>query len=453
MTNFDLSSIPVAPPPPPIDPLVAREEKISNDTRVESELNRFIVAKQDALFAAPDAYYRKQGRDAVDSAPQAIQRLHEMKDALLDGLANDYQRKRLGAALDAQMTLAGGDIGRHATEQGKVWQRQIALDRIDLLAKEAALHHNDDDLIDVLGIAAGSAARAHARVGDGPVDPDRENAAAASARSRIASSAIQARFDSGDAQGATALFDRTRDLLHPAHAELLQPQVLAAGKAFEPSDRDHEVAPTLPDAPAAEVLSDADPEPPLPDRQYAQAGGGRPPNRSGRAFGSEAAEQNAETRAANFQSHLEAIRKLDPNNRELSYIAPKEWVPTQRDVARVHEELLRVREEKRGELLPDRNTLEGGPYAGESISARSSKRGFTVQERAEINRIGSETGCHTCGTREPGTTLGNFVPDHQLPSRLNPEGRAQRLFPQCLSCSVRQGGEVSREVKKGNDSD
>ncbi len=75
MANFDLSGIPDAPPPPPIDPLVAREEKIANDTRVESELNRFIAAKQDALFEAPDAYFRRQGRDAVDSAPQAIQRL------------------------------------------------------------------------------------------------------------------------------------------------------------------------------------------------------------------------------------------------------------------------------------------------------------------------------------------------------------------------------------------
>src|SRR5476649_1354370 len=127
MTNFDFSGIPDAPPPPPIDPTVAREDKIANDTRVESELNRFIAAKQDALFAAPDAYYRRQGRDAVDSAPQAIQHLYDIKDGLLGGLANDYQRKRLGTALDAQMMLASGDIGRHAGEQSKVWQRQIAL--------------------------------------------------------------------------------------------------------------------------------------------------------------------------------------------------------------------------------------------------------------------------------------------------------------------------------------
>ena len=162
MICLDLSRYPDAPPPPPIDPLVAREEKIANDTRVESELNRFIAAKQDALFQAPDAYYCRQGRDAVDSAPQAVQHLHDIKDGLLDGLANDYQRKRLGAALDAHMTLAGDDIARHASEQSKVWQRQVALDRIDLLAKEAAVHHGDDDLVDALGVAAANAARAHA---------------------------------------------------------------------------------------------------------------------------------------------------------------------------------------------------------------------------------------------------------------------------------------------------
>ena len=97
MANFDLSGLPAPLPPPPIDPLVAREEKIANDTRVESELNRFIAAKQDALFEAPDAYFRRRGLDAVDNAPPAIQHLYGIKDALLDGLANDYQRKRLGA--------------------------------------------------------------------------------------------------------------------------------------------------------------------------------------------------------------------------------------------------------------------------------------------------------------------------------------------------------------------
>ena len=81
---------------------------------------------------------------------------------------------------------------------------------------------------------------------------------------------------------------------------------------------------------------------------------------------------------------------------------------------------------------------------GIRILARGPERDFVVMERATINRIGSETGCHTCGTMNPGTPLNNFVLDHQPPSAWNPLGRPQRLYPQCLSCSSKQGNWISR---------
>jgi hypothetical protein len=435
------------------------------------------------MFNNPDAFYRTQGEEAIHAAPIATKNLEQIRNDLLDGLANDYQRKRLGAALDAQMQLTRQQMARHVAEQSLVWQRGVAQDRIDILAREAALHHNDDDLIDGIGSGAANAARARARMGGGPIDADRENAAAAIARSRIVSSAIQARLDKGQTEGAAALLERTRDQLDPAHASPLVMQIQAAQQPPEPSENPSELAPISPNAEQgpggnigdagmpsemqsvsssgdnaqgegpeeAGTLSDATPEPVLPGRQYAQAGGGRPLNRGPRGFGGESAELNARIRAASFQSHIESIRKLEPNNRELSYVAPKGWVPTERDVARIHEELLGARERMRGERLPDRNTLEIGPYAGESIPARSSSRDFTVQERAEIKRIGSQTGCHTCGTREPGTPSGNFFLDHQPASRLNPGGGLQRIFPHCMSCSARQGGEVTRELKRGDE--
>jgi hypothetical protein len=43
----------------------------------------------------------------------------------------------------------------------------------------------------------------------------------------------------------------------------------------------------------------------------------------------------------------------------------------------------------------------------------------------------------------PGTRLGNWVPDHQLPSAISQLGRPQRLYPQCLDCSLRQGGWIT----------
>jgi hypothetical protein len=96
--------------------------------------------------------------------------------------------------------------------------------------------------------------------------------------------------------------------------------------------------------------------------------------------------------------------------------------------------------------LPHR-TLQPGPYATKSIPARSAGRTFTEAERDAINRIGSETGCHTCGDRTPGTKSGNFVPDHQPISALNANNAPQRLYPHCIHCSRKQGLAVARQLK------
>ena len=215
------------PPPsaPPPDPVAAREEKIADDARVEQSLNRFIAGKQAALFEAPDAFYRAQGEDAIHAVPVAAQKLDDLRQDLLDKLGNDTQRRRLREALDAQMHLTREGMARHVAEQSLAWQRGIAQDRIALLAKEAAHHHNDDGLVDALGHAAATAARAHSRVGDGPPGGDAEDAAAATARSSVLGAAIQARLDRGDTEGANALFTQMQDQFDPAHAAPLQGQI------------------------------------------------------------------------------------------------------------------------------------------------------------------------------------------------------------------------------------
>jgi RHS repeat-associated protein len=92
------------------------------------------------------------------------------------------------------------------------------------------------------------------------------------------------------------------------------------------------------------------------------------------------------------------------------------------------------------EKSPD--TLQPGPHAGDSIPARGPGRDFTQGERDAINEIGDDTGCHTCGTDDPGTKSGNWVLDHQPSSGLNTDNRPQRLYPHCLKCSRTQGGQV-----------
>jgi len=85
-------------------------------------------------------------------------------------------------------------------------------------------------------------------------------------------------------------------------------------------------------------------------------------------------------------------------------------------------------------------TLKPGPHAAESVPASGPR--ITTAEQTEINRIGQTSGCHTCGTKDPGTKSGNFVGDHQPSTALNQAGKPQSLYPQCLHCSQVQGGEV-----------
>ena len=60
------------------------------------------------------------------------------------------------------------------------------------------------------------------------------------------------------------------------------------------------------------------------------------------------------------------------------------------------------------------STLQPGPNAGDSIPARGPQRDFTPGERGAVNKAGQNTGCHTCGSKQPGTKSGNFVPDHEF---------------------------------------
>jgi RHS repeat-associated protein len=94
-------------------------------------------------------------------------------------------------------------------------------------------------------------------------------------------------------------------------------------------------------------------------------------------------------------------------------------------------------------------TLKPGPFAAGKIPARGPGRDFTPGERAATNTNGKATGCHTCGEKNPGTKSGDFIPDHQPPTKLAPPGTPQDLYPHCLGCSRKQGGEVNGQLTRG----
>jgi hypothetical protein len=205
-----------SPPPPPVD-----------DHRVEDLVNGFIAGKQDALFEAPDAYYRQQGADAVDGAPAIAQRLQDLRAATLDRARDDGERAALEPRLDAHLDDAMDGIGRHVEAQQTVRQRQIIATRQALIQRAAALEHDNDDKIAGLADAHASAAQELARLSGVAPGSDDEADVLNAARSQILRTAIEQRIANARGAQAIDLHDRMNDALTPADRHALELPIAA----------------------------------------------------------------------------------------------------------------------------------------------------------------------------------------------------------------------------------
>jgi hypothetical protein len=207
--------------PPPTTPSV-------DDHRVEALVNRFIAGKQDALFTAPDAFYRREGADAVESRPAIADRLQALRAATLDLARDDGERAALAPRLDLHIDDAMDGIDRHVAEPRRVHQRQVISERQALIRRAAELEHDNDDKITGLAEANATAAGEQARLDGLAPDSPEATAAILGARSSIFRTAIGERIANGKGAQAVALFDRVEDQLAPADRLSLDTPVQAA---------------------------------------------------------------------------------------------------------------------------------------------------------------------------------------------------------------------------------
>lgn len=194
-----------------------------------------------------------------------------------------------------------------------------------------------------------------------------------------------------------------------------------------------------------ETLSDALPDPVVAGQQYAAGGSsGRPPRRGSGPPEGPVGRFISQV----YEAKLRTLAELDPNNELLTTIQAPDWRPRQSNIDKIDLEIIKARQRVPGAIDSQASGIGIGPFARESMPARSGNRVWTEEERLKNNENGYQNGCHTCGTREPGTIGGNFILDHQSPTRLNPPGQIQIILPQRLSCSVRQGGLISSAVRR-----
>jgi hypothetical protein len=177
------------------------------------------------------------------------------------------------------------------------------------------------------------------------------------------------------------------------------------------------------------VASDAAPENDWKTAaQYAQSrgrrsGGGGPPVEPGQA----ARLALAQARALDA---IARVRELDPNWRP----SPSLYESVE-GLIRTYEAEGQEAQARASELA--RLGIGPGPFACESIPARGPQRDFTAWNVPTSIVLGIKRDATPLA---PGTVSGNFIPDHQPPSALNLLRRSQRLYPQCWTCSRRQGG-------------
>jgi hypothetical protein len=150
-----------------------------------------------------------------------------------------------------------------------------------------------------------------------------------------------------------------------------------------------------------------------------------------------AEEARLEISHAQMQAAVRHVQQLDPNWKP----RPSLYETIEGEIT-ANEAAAREAQDRLYEL--SRVGIGPGPFAVESQPARGSGRRWTADEIRENNRIGRTYGCHTCGTKDPGTRSGNFFVDHQPPNVRNNRGRPQRIFPHCMICSARQGNWLSR---------
>jgi hypothetical protein len=171
--------------------------------------------------------------------------------------------------------------------------------------------------------------------------------------------------------------------------------------------------------------------------------GEEPPERiAGRLFDATPAEEaRLEISHAQMQAAVLRVQQLDPNWKP----RPSLYETIEGEIT-ANEAATREAQDRLYEL--SRVGIGPGPFAVESQPAKGPSRRWTAEEIRENNRIGRTYGCHTCGTRDPGTPDDRFILDHQDSNALNKDGRAQRIYPHCAACSRAQGGYISA-LKKG----
>ena len=137
--------------------------------------------------------------------------------------------------------------------------------------------------------------------------------------------------------------------------------------------------------------------------------------------------------------------------------APTPGVPTQADFGSTGNYTLQP-----GHWATEGNVNAQGQfvpgYATAPGKLQTQQGSWPANVRAQVDAAGAAYGCHGCGSKDPGTKSGHFIPDHQpqvnQTKAANREGQtvgSVRLYPHCKNCSTAQRDQAGNYARTNTD--
>lgn len=181
-----------------------RELAEANATRINDLNNQYIEAQTQILSTGKDAFYTKQGENAIKGADTAVKSLQALRDNILSQPMSDRARVALSARLNDHVNESSAAIGRHVGNQSLVWRDNVAKGTVIAATNRATSNYNDPVKVAAMSEVAWRTEyeRAKKQIGEGPDSDIAARASADGARSDLLSKtiALQAVTDPGMAQ-------------------------------------------------------------------------------------------------------------------------------------------------------------------------------------------------------------------------------------------------------------
>lgn len=189
--------------------IALREQQQVNEARVQDLNTQFITGQQQLLNTGDNAFYKKQGKDAIEGAPIATQGLLDLQKSILGQTVNGYQKNRLTAILNNHVDSATQDMSRHVAAQSIKYQQDVAIGKSQVTTNQIRIDAADADKVQGYAAAQEDNARAMAKA-QGLSGTPAEEVMVAKARSAAYGTQIDELINRGEQRRALAVYDANK---------------------------------------------------------------------------------------------------------------------------------------------------------------------------------------------------------------------------------------------------